>query len=90
MNDQLKTELRRMGIGWFILRYASERGVQIGTSLYYGSSNSQKTREAAYERTRSFHQKMIDELLTTGLNNKVAAGDPVLNVNAILKIANQI
>ena len=88
MNDQLKTELQRMGTGWFILKYALEQGIKIGTSINYGKS--QKTRESAYERTRKDHGNMIRDLATTGFSNNVTAGDPVLSTAEIRRILEQL
>ena len=86
MNDQLKKELQRMGVGWFILKYALDRGIKIGTSIVYGKATSQKNREAAYERTKREHWNMICDLAETGFKNNVTAGDPALQASEIRRI----
>ena len=87
--ENLINELNRMGKGWFILKLAEEKGVDIKTSTYYGTEEAMKTRINTYERTRNLHKEMLKHLLDNW-NARISAGKPVVDNSELHRIAKLI
>lgn len=66
--------LHKMGIGWFILRYASDHGIPSPIPLDYGSPKAVATREYVYRSTAQYHNDMIEYLKSKRLFFRTQAG----------------
>ena len=66
--------LHKMGIGWFILRYASDHGMPSPIPLDYGSPKAVATREYVYRSTAQYHNDMIKYLKSKRLFFRTHAG----------------
>lgn len=64
----------KMGIGWFILRYASDHGIPSPIPLDYGSPKAVATREYVYRSTAQYHNDMIKYLKSKRLFFRTHAG----------------
>ena len=79
-------ELKKIGKGWFVLKLAEEKGIDVKTNTYYGTKNSMETREKVYEKTRKYHKEMLDFILKNW-NNRITAGSPKVSNSDLLKFA---
>ena len=82
-------ELKGMGRGWFILRLAQDMGISINISTTYGTKNSMSKRNDVYNKTKSDHMKMLDEIISNW-DNRITGGQPKLSNRELYDIAIQI
>ena len=84
--DIIEDSLHHMGKGWFILKYAEDNGVNVGTDLNAYAPNSLHTMINMYRRTAIIHPFMIDYLKSKPIERGVYAGTPRVDSAEIERI----
>ena len=84
MNDyDLFVWLNKMGVGWFILKYADDHFIEPSPiPLRFGSPNSVATRESVYRTTVQYHEDMIRLLKKKRLYFRIRVGKAPYVVNS--------
>lgn len=85
LDDYCEICLKRMGKGWFILKFAEDNGINTGTSTTYGNSQAMYTRTNNYNNTIAYHKQMI-RYLSNNWNTRISGGDPILDSNDLRNI----
>ena len=58
-NSQIQEWLKKMGNGWFILKYAEDQGMPSPIPLNYGKPDAYATRKFVYRQTKLYHRDII-------------------------------
>ena len=81
--------LGHMGCGWFILKFAEDNGITVGSKTYYGGDSSMDTRIRNYNNTKNEHKEILEYLLSNW-RSSYSAGLPKVSNAKLYELAKQL